>query len=409
MRSRIITALDIGSSSIKLLSVAQKSRDLGFEILSQQKGLSSGVRKGIVVDIPKTAESIEGILGKAEEDCGQRLEAVYANIGGAHLSSNPSHGLVSVSRADRKISEEDIDRVLQAAQTFSLSSNREVIDVYPREFSVDGQGGIKEPLGMEGVRLEADVLVLCGFSPYLKNSSQAILGSGFHLQDLIPTVLASSRAVLNDREKELGVCVLDIGAGSTDMSVFEEGGLIYAAVFPVGSANITNDIAICLKTDINTAEKIKLEFGSCKNFGEPEQKGKKSNKKISLEGEDGLLFSKKILSDIIEARVSEIFDLANKELKKISKFGTLPAGIVLTGGGAKLPGIKDLAKEEFKLPCRIGFPEGFFSAQQDPCFSTVCGLVLEAGEMNGTRGDNWQGAKEGVGGRLRKFFRIFVP
>ncbi len=408
MRSRIITAIDIGSSSIKLLSVAQKLKDRNFAVLSQRQALSAGIRKGVVIDIPKASESIEEIVRKAEQDCNQRIETVYANIGGAHLSSNSSHGLVSVSRADRKISEEDIERVLQAAQTFSLSSNKEIIDIYPREYAVDGQGGIKEPLGMEGVRLEADVLVLCGFSPYLKNSSQAIANSGFHLQGLIPTALASSRAVLNDREKELGVCVLDIGAGSTDMSVFEEGGLIHVAVFPVGSANITNDIAICLKTDINTAEKIKLEFGSCKRFGEPEQKGKKSEKKILLEGEDRLSFSKKILSDIIEARVSEIFELANKELKKISKFGTLPAGVVLTGGGAKLPGIKELAKEEFKLPCRIGFPEEFFSAQQDPCFSAVCGLVLEAGEMDGAR-DSWQGVRERVGGKLRKFFRIFIP
>jgi len=409
MRPRIITAIDIGSNSIKLLSVAQKSREQGFEVLSQRQQLSSGVRKGVVIDIPKVSETISEIAEKAAQDCGQRIEAVYANIGGAHLSSNSSHGLISVSRADRKISEEDIERVLQAAQTFSLSSNREVIDVYPREYAVDGQGGIKEPLGMEGVRLEADVLVLCGFSPYLRNSSQTIMNSGFHLQELIPTALASSQAVLNDREKELGVCVLDIGAGSTDMSVFEEGGLIHAAVFPVGSANITNDIAICLKTDINTAEQIKLEFGSCKGFGQTDQKGKKPEKKISLDGDDRLSFSRKTLSAIIEARVSEIFDLANKELKKISKFGTLPAGVVLTGGGAKLPGIKDLAKEEFKLPCRIGVPEQFFSAQQDPCFSTVCGLILEAGEVGGIR-DNWQGGgKEGLGGRLRKFFRIFIP
>jgi len=395
----IINALDIGSGSIKLLSVSKKSGERDFEILSQNQEFSLGIRKGVVVDVSTAAAAIASLVKKNEQDCGQKIESVYANIGGGHISCISSRGLVSVSRADQKISEEDIKRVLQAAQAISLpSKNGEIIDVFPKEFIVDGEGGLKQALGLEGVRLEAETLILCGFSPYLKNSSQTILDSGLQISELIPDPLASARAVLTLREKELGVCVLDIGAGTIGMAVFEEGNLIHAAVFPFGSDHITSDIAICLKTDIDTAEKIKLEFGSCKI--PCSKKEKKTEKKIKIEGEEPIVFSRKELTDIIEARVLEVFDLVNKELKKIFRQARLPAGIVLTGGGARLPGIKEIAKKELKLPCRIGTAQGFPNFQAEPSFSTLYGLILEGLDL-----------EEGPKPRniLRKILKIFIP
>lgn len=401
----IITGLDIGSGSIKLLCISKKSKENEFEVLSQLQEPSLGIRKGVVINPSKVGETISSLIEKAEQDCGTKINNIYANIGGSHICSTCSRGLVSVSRADRKISEEDVERVLQAAQAVSLSSNKEIIQVFPKEFIVDGEAGVKEVVGMEGVRLEAEALLLCGFSPYIKNSSQTILSSGLQVNELIPDPLASARAVLTPREKELGVCLLDIGAGTTGLAVFEEGSLIHAAVFPIGSDHITNDIAICLKTDIDTAEKIKLEFGTCKDLS---QKQKKTEKKIRLEGEEMLSFSTKLLSDIIDARVSEIFDLANKELKKISRQGMLPAGIVLTGGGAKLPGIKNITKKELKLPCRIGLPKGIPSFQSEPSLATLCGLVLEGIDIEKERG-NFPSAGKGVRNKLKSMFRVFIP
>jgi len=418
-RQYIITALDIGSGSVKLLSVSKKPGEADFKILSQNQEISSGIRKGVVIDVSKVAETISFLVQKAEQDCGQKIDNVYVSVGGGHIFSTSSRGLVSVSRADQKISEEDIERVLQAARTFSLPSNKEILEIFPKEFIVDGEGGVKEAVGMQGVRLEAEIMVLCGFSPYLKNSTQTVLNSGLQINGSVPTPLASARAVLTPREKELGVCVLDIGAGTTGMSVFEEGSLIHAAVFPVGSGYITSDIAICLKTDIDTAEKIKLEFGSCKVLPKRSKKPKRAEKKIEIdpsfsaegdgaEGEEPLVFSKKILTEIIEARVSEIFGLVNKELKKISRQGVLPAGVVLTGGGVQLPGIRELAKKELKLPCRIGVPRGFPVFQSKPGFSTLCGLVLEGADLEEEPG-NLPGFGRRIKDILKRIFRIFIP
>jgi len=402
-KSYIINALDIGSGFIKLISCAKKPGENDFEILSQQQQISSGVRKGVVIDFHKTSEVINSLVKKAEQMSGRKINNVYASVSGGHLCCIPSHGLVSVSRADQKISEEDVERVLQAAQTFPMSSNKEIIDVFPKEFIVDGEKGLKEVVGMEGVRLEADILALCGFSPYLKNSNQTILSSGLQINSLIPSCLASGRAILTSREKELGVCLLDIGAGTTEMAVFEEGSLIHAAVFPVGSSHITNDIAICLKTDIDTAERIKLEFGCC------QENSKIKEKKIKIETEEEpVVFSRKELINIIEARVSEIFDLVNKELKKLSRQKLLPAGIALTGGGAKLPGIKDLAKKEFGLPCRIGICKIFPGIEADPSLSTLYGLVIEGADLEEEQG-GFSTFGGGLKNKLKRLFRVFIP
>lgn len=400
-KSPIFAGLDIGTSSIKMLVAAQKEEDGSFEIIFKSQEPSLGVRRGVVVDTDKVSRIIQILLEKTRTEVGRKINSVSANIGGSHLFCAFSRGTIAISRADQKVSEEDVKRVLQAAETLSFPPNKEIIQVFPREFIVDGEGGVpfKEVVGMQGVRLEAEVMVLGGFSPYKRNLAQAILDADIRQVELIPSVLASSSAVLTPRQKESGVALLDIGAGTTELAVFEEGDLVHLAIFPVGSSNITNDIAIGLKTDIDTAERIKKEYGSCLF------KGKDKKEKIEND-EETLVFSEKMLAKIIEARICQVFREAQKELKKIQKQGLLPAGIVLTGGGAKLPMILDLAKKEFKLPCKIGKPLGFSGQADDPAFATACGLILKAAETDKGMvsvgpGNFWQ--------KIKSFFKSLIP
>jgi len=400
-KANIITGLDIGTAKIKILVVNIKKKEGKLELISEIEESSDGLRRGIIIDGEKVSNILNNLSLRISQEAGQKINSVYVNLGGCHLFSTPSRGVVSVSRADQKISEEDIQRVLQQAQDIPLSLNKEIFDAVVREFIIDGERGIREPFGLQGVRLEAEVLALGGFSPYLGNLSQAILDSGLEILDMIPSPVAAARAVLSERQKELGVGLLDIGAGTTSLAIFEEGNLVHLAIFPMGSANITNDIAIGLKTDIDIAERIKIEFGSC--FF----KGKNIRHKIDVGEEEPLIFSKKFLIKIIEDRVSEIFNEINKELKKISKERLLPAGIVLTGGGAKLPKILELAKIKFGLPVRLGKPKGISGLDDDLSLSTACGLILLGADAQekGKTFEFWKG----LGSKIKKLFKIFIP
>ncbi|HUW71705.1 MAG TPA: cell division protein FtsA [Candidatus Humimicrobiaceae bacterium] len=413
-RPSIICGLDIGSQNIKTLVVKRETE--GLIVLNYQEVPSSGVRKGVVIYPEGVSQALRENFLKVNQE-GQKIDSLYSNISGSHLFSASSRGSVAVSRADQRISEEDINRVLSAARTFSLPSNKEIFDVIPREFIIDGEKGIKEPLGLKGVRLETEVLALGGFSPYLKNLTQAVLDSGLQILDRTPSALASGRACLTEKQKELGVAILDIGAGTSDLAVFEEGDLIHLAVLPIGSANISNDIAIGLKTDIEVAERIKIEFGSCflKNSRKTAERSPTSRsrsvrakEKIELENQETLVFSLKELTNIVEARISEIFREINKELKKISREKLLPAGIVLTGGGAKLPGIVELAKKEFRLPIRLGKLKGIADLENDPSLATVCGLVLLGQDLEGETG-KFSFSESGIGSKLKRIFKIFIP
>lgn len=400
-RGALIAGIDIGTDGIKILAVTTDKKEGEPEVLGITQAPVLGVRKGTVINVEEVSNSLRSALEEFQNLVGQKIDSAVINLSGSHIFVTPSKGVVVVSRADQKISQEDIERVVQAAQTFSLPSNKEILEVLPREFIIDGEKGIKEPLGLQGVRLEVEILALGGFSPYIKNLTKAVLNSGIQISDIAISPLASSRSILTSRQKELGVVLLDIGAGTTGLAVFEEGDLIHIAIFPVGSAHITNDIAVGLKTDIDTAERIKIEFGSC--FWRASKK-KEKIKKIGKE--EPLTFSQKMLGDIIEARMSEIFDLTNKELKKISRQGKLPSGIVLTGGGAKLPRIVEFAKKELKLPCQIGYPIGIEGLEKDPALSSVSGLVLRGIDLEGDRPPSFQG---GFFSKLKKVFKIFIP
>jgi len=398
MAKPFITGLDIGTSKIKIL-VAGKNKEEKLELISKVEENSEGVRRGIIINTEKVSDLLINLFQKISEEINQKIDSLYINLDGSHIFATPSHGLVSVSRADGKISDEDIQRVLQAAQAINLSSNKEIFDAIVKEFIIDGEKGIKEPLSLQGVRLETEVLALGCFSPYLKNTKEAVFGADLEILDMIPSPIAAARAVLSEKQKELGVLLLDIGAGTTGIAVFEEGDLLHLSILPVGSSNITNDIAIGLKTDVEIADRIKIEFGSA-IF-----KGKNVRQRIDIGEEEPLIFYQKFLNKIIQDRISEIFGEVSRELKNIGKEKLLPAGIVLTGGGARLPKLVELAKEKFHLPARLGKPRGILGLEEDPALATVCGLVLLGADSEGRTFED----KEGIGSKIKKAFKIFIP
>jgi len=410
-KGQIVAGLDIGTSTIKALVIQRKNKD--WEVLSYQEMPSFGLRKGAVVNVEEVSKNIQLLMSGLEKDISKKINSVFVNIGGSHLYTTPSDGIISVSRANQIISQEDIDRVLQATRAINIPQNEEVLDVFPREFIIDDQKGIKQPLSLKGIRLEAKVLLLCVFSPYFINLTQAVLNSKFHIDDIVPSPLAAAEAVLTPQQKELGVALVDIGASTTSLAVFEEGELTHLAVFPIGSANITNDIAIGLKTEIAAAELIKKQHGSCmvsKGDKSVSAKATADKKKIEIfDNSAPLSFTKKDLVNIIEPRVSEILDLVAKELKKIGRQELLPCGIVLTGGGAKIPKIKDIVREQLKLPVEIGKVKNILGIEEDPALATVAGLVLGGVDIDSTDKEGILEAVKGLGGKIKKLFRVFVP
>jgi len=398
MKFEIVTGLDIGTSTIKALVLQSKQNT--WEVLAYAEVPSFGLRKGAVVNVEETSKNVQMTISGLEKDCGRKIKSVFVNIGGSHLYVTPSDGIISVSRADQRISKEDIDRVLQATKAINIPHNEEVLDVFPKEYIIDDQKGIKQPEGLTGIRLEAKVLLLCYFQPYFTNLTQAVLNAKLQINDVIPSPLAAANAVLTPQQKELGVALLDVGASTTSLAVFEEGELIHLAIFPIGSANITNDIAIGLRTEVAIAESIKKQHGMCMLAKSD------STKKIEVfDKSSSVNFTKKNLVNIIEPRVSEILELIQKELKKINKQEMLPAGVVLTGGGVKIPKIKELTRDTLKLSCEIGVPKWIVGLQEDPALATVAGLALEGVDLEGQSSN----ILSGTTGWLKKWFRSFIP
>ncbi len=399
-KTKIITGLDVGTSSIKTIVAQQNLDQSSIEILGTAIVPSKGLRKGIVIDIDQTSKDIRESIQKVQDLSGENIDSVCVNLNGSHIFGVLGQGSVVTSRADQRISQEDINRVLQAAQTVSLSPNKEILHVFPKEFIIDQDKGIKNPLNLCGLKLEVETLIFGGFSPYIKNLTTAVLNAGLKINDLIISPLAIARAVLTNRQKELGVAIIDIGAETTNLAVFEEGNLIHVAVFPLGGSSFTSDIAICFRIDIDIAERIKLEYG----ISSPEFVDKKEKIEIS-EISIPLSFPRTELAEIIEARFLEIFDLINKELKKISKNIFLPAGIILTGGGAKIPNIVDLARKELKLPCQIGFSQEVSPEIEDISLFSALGLALWDKDL---KKEKPPFGKEIIS-KFKKIFKVFIP
>ncbi|MBI3627725.1 MAG: cell division protein FtsA [Candidatus Sungbacteria bacterium] len=352
----IVLALDVGTSMVHAL-IAECKPDETPRILGIGIAPAAGIRKGAVIDLDEAGHSIKVALYEAAKEAGLSPKSCFVSIGGPHLLVSSSRGVVAVSRADGDVSEEDVRRVLSAAETFiPKNPNREILHIIPREFRVDNEGGIKDPVGMNGVRLEVDALIVDASVSAIRNLSKCIEAAGCKITEFVFSPLASAAAVLSKRQKELGVILIDIGGGTTNFAVFEEGRLVHAGGFPYGTAHITNDIAIVLQTRVDVAELIKLKYG----HAIPEEISKKESIHLSeFVAEDDAVFPRREIAEIIEARFSDIFELVNKEIKKINKTQLLPAGAVLIGGGSRIPGVLQIAKRELHLPCELGDLKSF--------------------------------------------------
>jgi cell division protein FtsA len=351
----------------------------------------------MVINPDKTSSEISQLKNLLERQGKLKIREVFVNIGGYHIVVKTGQGAVAISRADQKVSQEDIDRVIEEARSLvQLTSNQTIIDEFPIEYIIDNEPGIRDPLDLKGIKLEAKILAVCAFSPYIKNLETALMGADLD-GDMIPTPLACAQAVLTPQQKEAGVVLVDIGAESTGIAVFEEELLTHIAILPVGSSHISNDIAIALQTDIDVAEKIKNQFGA--------YIFKNSSKKEKIEMVPGEVFTFALnkMAKAGRARISEIFDLIKKEIKKAPKAGNLPAGVVLVGGGANLPGIVDFAKKELGLPARIAVPRGIIGLEKDPALATLYGLVLM-----GLRAHEEEPTRE-MFPFFKKVFKIFLP
>lgn len=410
-RDNLIIGLDIGTSHIRIVVARHKEEEKKkLQILGIGQAVSTGLRKGVVFDIEEAVAGINCAKEMAERVSGHPIDRAFICISGSHISCRPSRGVIAVSRADGEISIEDVERTVNAASAVCLLQNREILHILPRFFIVDNQDRIKDPVGMSGVRLEVDTLLIEGCTPFVKNLTKCVEQAGIEIEGLILASLAGAQAVLSKRQKELGVLVLDMGGGTTGLTVFEEGDIIHTQVLPIGSSHITNDIAVGLRIPIDTAEKIKIEYGSVL----PREIPKREMIDLAkLEGGEDVI-SRQYVAEIIEDRVSEIFDLVNKELKKIDRQGLLPAGVVLIGGGAKMPGLVDFTKEKLHLPAQIGFPlelEGMVDRVDDPSFATAIGLTFWGVNQQEKSGKvNFSKIKSNrIVGQFVKWFRGFLP
>lgn len=376
-KENILTGLDIGSTTIRIVVGQFNPNDRKIHILGAAEHPAEGVSKGMITSIEDAVSSISGALEKVERMSGIPVERAFVGINGSHIVSQDSHGVIAVSKADGEIREEDVERVVEAAQAVATPPNYEILHVIPRSFTVDNQKGIKDPIGMTGIRLEVDAQIIQGLSAQIKNLTKCIYRTGIDIDDLVLGILAGSEAVLTKKQKDLGVALLNIGGATTSLLVFEEGDVLHTAILPIGASHITNDIAIGLRTSIDLAEKIKIEYGTAI----PEEINKREDINLTdIDSREEGIVSRKHVAEIIEARCEELFKMADKELQKIDRSGLLPAGAVLTGGGAKLPGLVEVAKREFKLPASLGYPLELGSTAVDKVndlnYSTAIGLLF---------------------------------
>lgn len=406
----LITALDFGSAQIKAL-VTETKKDESLSLLGVFKTPSAGFRKGEIADSEDVVQSLNRLFGEIKQINKAALKNVFVNVNGSNVKFHHSRGIVAVSRADNEIYAEDIERAVKASQAIDLNRNRMILHTITQEFFVDGIGDIRDPLGMVGNRLEVNSLIIDAFNPTVNNLVKSIEVVGGRIGGLIYNPLAAGRALLTKMQKELGAVMIDIGWGTTSMAVFEENKLVQADVFPIGCGNITNDLAIGLKCPVGAAEKIKFSFGraSAKEIS--------SKEKVDLSQMDKDLqsvVSRKFIAEIIEIRMAEIFELVNNELNAINKAGRLPAGAVIAGGGAKMQGLAELAKQELRLPVQLGVPEitgieaanaEFENQIEDPELAVAVGLTLLANDQSSKSGGWDIGEKFSI----RKILKHFIP
>ncbi len=419
MKEEIIAGLDIGSTDIRIVvgqRGASRQEDNLMQIIGAVSVPSAGINKGIVKSIEDVTSAISSCLEKTEKLVGVPIDHVWVSMNSPHIKCEKSRGVVAIGRSDGEISHEDVDRAMEAARALSVPPNYEILHVIPVKFTVDNQDDIKDPVGMIGVRLEVETLIVQGLSSQIKNLTKAIFRTGLDIDDLVLSPLAAAEAVIDNKQKDLGSALINIGASTTSLAVFEEGELLHTAVIPIGSEHISADIAIGLRCPINLAEKIKINYGSAV----PDDFHKKDEVDASdiaeEEGVSGEItnVSLKYLAQIIEARVEEIFEKVDDELKSIERSGMLPGGVFLIGGGSRVKGIIAVAKKQLRLPAVLGTNKNIntvIDKVNEIEFLNALGLVAWGSQV-------YEGGQKRLPGgeivgksveRIKKIFKSLVP
>ena len=396
--------LDIGTSAVRcVVGMYDPNGSSMPSIIGHGQAANQGMRRGAVVHVDDVAEAIIKAVTEAERISGMQIKHATVNVNGSHVSGLNSEGVIAISAADREITPEDRMRVEEAATIVSLPPNREIVQFFAKNYSLDGQKNIKDPVGMHGVRLEVDAHIVTAASPNLRNLDMALEKAEVTPTHHTVSGLAAAESVLTRQQREAGTALIDIGAGTTNLIVFEDGEVQHVSVLPIGGQHITNDLAIGLKTDIDVAEQVKVQHADV--HSEP----KKTNAMVKV-GNKAHNFKFEEISMIVEARMDELFEYVDKELHKIKRSRKLPGGIVITGGTAKLPGIDEFAREKLQLPARIGKLHnvgGLVDTVEDPAFTTVVGLMLLdmllLPALPPVHGGAGGGAKAFVGGLFGRF------
>ncbi|RMH87186.1 MAG: cell division protein FtsA [Calditrichaeota bacterium] len=406
MEGRVITGLDIGTTKVCAV-VVKEDLDGSLHVVGVGSSPSYGLRKGVVVNIDKTVHSIQKAMEEAQTMAGVEVDSVFVGIAGDHIRSINSKGMVGVSRDDHEITEEDVERAINAAKALALPIDREIIHVIPQEFIVDDQDGIHDPIGMSGVRLEVEVHIVTAAVTSAQNIVRSVQRAGYEVEDIILEPLASSLAVLDDDERTLGVVLVDMGGGTTDIAMFFDGHIQHTSVVALGGQHVTNDIAIGLRTPPEQAEQIKLKYGICT------REGLNESETIMVPGVGGRpprTLSRSVLVDIIGPRMEEIFTLAHQKMQKSDLLEVMAAGAVLTGGGALLDGAVALAESLWGMPVRLGMPRhlgGLMDSVRNPIYSTAVGLCLYGAQYHEDRGPFSRGSESNLWDDVLRSFRHF--
>jgi cell division protein FtsA len=398
----VIVGLDIGTSKVVAI-VGKMNPDETIEVIGIGSNPSRGLKKGVVVNIDSTVQSIQRAIEEAELMSGTQINSVYCGIAGNHIRSMNSHGIVAV--ADKEVVKADVERVIDAAQAVAIPADQKILHILPQEYVIDAQDGVKEPIGMSGVRLEAKVhLVTCAVNA-AQNIEKCVRQCGLEVDDIILEQLASSYAALTDDEKELGVCMVDIGGGTTDIAIFTEGAIRHTAVIPIAGDQVTNDIAMALRTPTQHAEEIKIKYACALT----QLAGVDETIKVPSVGERPARdLSRQALAEVVEPRYEELFTLVQSELRRSGFEDLIAAGVVLTGGTSKMEGVVELAEEIFHVPVRLGYPgdvSGLRDVVENPIYSTGIGLLKYAQKQFRDQGP--KAPEVGVGNLLESIKNFF--
>jgi len=399
----LLVGLDIGTSKVVAI-VGQPRGDAAVEVMGIGSQPSRGLKKGVVVNIESTVQSIQRAVEEAELMAGCEIRSVITGVAGSHIRSLNSHGIVAIR--DKEVHAGDVHRVIDAARAVAIPADQRVIHILPQEFIIDDQDGIREPVGMSGVRLEAKVHMVTGAVSAVQNIVKCVRRCGLEVDDIHLEQLASAQAVLTEDEKELGVCLVDIGGGTTDIAVFTQGAIRHTAVIAIAGDQVTNDIAVALRTPTQHAENIKIKYACClTQLASPEQ----SIEVPSVGNRPPRRLSRQTLTEVVEPRYAELFELVRDELQRSGHLEMIAAGIVLTGGSARMEGSVELAEEVFHMPVRVGMPQnvsGMSEVMRNPIYSTGVGLLL-LGQMNRGRATDpvTEGDARGIWARMRGWFQ----